>query len=104
MKRFADVRFITASEAARLYRDKARGRAFAPEEIKAIATAVGDDVTFQKHGDIPLSPAEVFALLNEAVVCGPGKPVVLPDISVGPTAAVPAPADPVATGWGRFQR
>src|SRR5207302_11224190 len=34
MKRFPDVQFITASDAAKLYRDKARGRNFTTDELK----------------------------------------------------------------------
>src|SRR5262249_34421822 len=36
IKRFPEVRFITASEAAKLYRDQARGRTFAEVDLKAI--------------------------------------------------------------------
>jgi hypothetical protein len=49
MKRFDDVRFITASEAAKLYSDKAAGHAFTHAELKAIAAGVGDEIGFQKH-------------------------------------------------------
>ncbi len=38
IKRHPDVRFITASEAAKLYADKSRGRKFTPGELKTIAT------------------------------------------------------------------
>src|SRR6266571_3374461 len=68
MKRFPDVQFITALDAAKLYRDKARGRCFTAEGLKAIAAAVGDNVTFQKHKDYALTPSEVFFLLNECLV------------------------------------
>jgi hypothetical protein len=67
MKRFDDVRFITATEAARLYADQARGRKWKPAELRAIAAAVGNDVTFQKRDDYALAPSEVLALLNAYV-------------------------------------
>src|SRR5262249_41540370 len=70
IKRFPDVRFITASEAAKLYRDRARGRRFGPDDIRKIAGAVGDEVTFQKHPDYALSAGEVLALLNDHVAAG----------------------------------
>src|SRR5207302_9167928 len=37
IKRFDDVRFITASEAAELYRDDAQGRAFDTKTVRAVA-------------------------------------------------------------------
>ena len=49
MKRFDDVRFITATEAAKLYRDRAQGRRFTESDLKALAAAVGDDISFQKR-------------------------------------------------------
>jgi hypothetical protein len=65
MKRFDDVRFITATEAAKLYRDKAQGHKFTPDELKALAAGVSQGVTFQKRDDYALSASEVFALLNQ---------------------------------------
>src|SRR5262249_14931394 len=68
IKRFEDVKFITASEAAELYRDRARGRRFTSDELKAIAEQVRDDISFQRHGDYTLSASEVLFLLNNAVL------------------------------------
>jgi hypothetical protein len=67
IKRFDDVRFITATEAAKLYRDKARARSFAGADLKALAASVGEAVSFQTRDDYALSASEVFALLNEFV-------------------------------------
>jgi hypothetical protein len=67
IKRFPEVRFITATEAARIYRDRARGRSFSVSEIKETARAVAEKVTFQEQADYGLSAAETFALLNEYV-------------------------------------
>src|SRR5262249_4652928 len=67
MKRFPEVRFITASETAKLYRDSARGRRFPAAELKSIAEAVGDEITFHKEKDHTLSASEVFLLLNTYV-------------------------------------
>src|SRR5437660_2046563 len=67
MKRFADVQFITATEAAKLYRDKARGRMFTPAELKTIAGAVTDQISFQNNKDYALAASEVFLLLNDYV-------------------------------------
>lgn len=63
MKRFPDVEFITASEAGRLYADRARQRSFGKKEIQAIAEGVGEEVSFQRHGEWSLSASEVFDVL-----------------------------------------
>ena len=64
IKRFPEVRFITASEAAQLYRDRARGRKFSPTDLKAIAATVSEGITFQEHDRYTLSAGEVLLLLN----------------------------------------
>jgi hypothetical protein len=108
MRRFADVQFITASEAARLYRDRARGREFTPAELKRIAAGVTEDVTFQRAGDYTLAPSEVFALLNDYVAQrGAGeKPSAIPLQSTpyGPTEWVAPLTDPVTTDASQFRR
>jgi hypothetical protein len=109
LKRFPDVQFITASEAARLYRDRARGRRFGPEEIKAVAAAVGEEVTFQKHGDYALAPGEVFALLNEYVASHQGggrgaRDIELTSTPYGPTGRVPLLSAAVTTDASQFGR
>src|SRR5262245_8634603 len=67
IERVPDVKFVTATQAARLYEDKARGRKFTPAELKAIAADVGGGVTFQKLDGFTLAASEVLALLNEYV-------------------------------------
>jgi hypothetical protein len=108
MKRFPDVQFITASEAARLYRDSARGRRFGPEQIKAVADGVGAEVTFQKHGDYALTPSEVFALLNEYVASHQGgrvaREIELKSTPYGPTGRVPLMSAAVTTDASQFGR
>jgi hypothetical protein len=108
IKRFPDVQFITASEAARLYRDRARGRRFGPADIKAVAAAVGDEVTFQKHGDYALAPSEVFALLNDFVAAhqgdGAAGEVELKATPYGPTGRVPLLSAAVTTDASQFGR
>ncbi len=108
IRRFADVEFVTASDAARLYRDRARGRAFTQAEIKAIAGAVSRDVTFQQHGDYALSAAEVLALLDKYVVLQTAgqqpQSVTLDAGPLGP-ANQPIPlGEPVTTDWSQFTR
>jgi hypothetical protein len=108
MKHFPDVYFITASEAAKLYRDRAPGRRFDPAEVKAIAAAVGDEATFQRHPDYALSAGEVFALLNDCVAArargqAPGH-LELSVSPLGPTGRVPVLSSPVTTDASQLLR
>ncbi len=108
IKRFPDVQFITASEAAKLYRDRAQGRNFTPAELKTIAEAVNEDVTFQKRGDHTLAASEIFALLNEYVaerVSG-REPAAIECKSTpyGPSNAPPALTTPITADWSQFTR
>ena len=102
MKRFDDVQFITASEAAKLYRDRARGRKFTPAELKTIAAAVGDDVSFQRKNDDSLSASEVFSLLNDYVAeRAAGRTpdaLQLKETPYGPTSDSPALPEAVHDG------
>jgi hypothetical protein len=108
MKRFPDVRFITASEAARLYRDRAQGRRFSLAEIKAIASGVGDEVLFQKHAGYALSAGEVFALLNDLVAARAGGQtpdhLELSASPLGPTGRVPVLTGTVTTDASQLLR
>jgi hypothetical protein len=108
MKRFDDVRFITATEAAKLYRDKAQGHKFTPDESKALAAGVGEGVTFQKRDDYALSASEVFALLNHYVAeksagRDPGN-VELKGTPNGPSNPIAALTDAVTTDDSQFAR
>jgi hypothetical protein len=108
MKRFRDVRFITASDAARLYRDKSRDRRFSPADLKAIAAGVGEEINFQRHGDLTLSASEVFYLLNEYVAAGadglPAEGLQLKSTPYGPTGREPLLSDAVTTDASQFGR
>jgi hypothetical protein len=102
---FDDVRFITASEAARLYRDRARGRKFTADEIRAIASRVTSEVTFQQHDGLALSASETFALLNEFVARGgESEPLELNLSPFGPTEPRPALAGENKVDWSQFSR
>jgi hypothetical protein len=108
MKRFPDVQFVTALEMAELYRDLARGRGFTPADLKAIAAAVGPDISFQKRDDYTLAASEVLSLLNDALlerVAGrePGA-IELKGTPFGPTSPAPPLTEPVTTDWSQFTR
>ncbi|MGH7194063.1 MAG: hypothetical protein ACREJM_11125, partial [Candidatus Saccharimonadales bacterium] len=105
---FADVRFITAREAAELYRDRAQGRRFEPEELKAIAAAVGDEAMFQRRGDHCLSAAEVFWLLNQ-FIAGQGEKkasgsITLDRSPLGPAEAAVALENNATADWSQVVR
>jgi hypothetical protein len=107
IKRFPEVRFITASEAAKLYRDRTRDRRFTPAELEAIAKNVGGDVSFQTHDDYALSASEVFALLNAYVDGASGAnttSLTLKKTLLGPTGRVPLMTGTVTTDASQFRR
>jgi hypothetical protein len=114
IKRFPEVRFITASEAARIYRDKARGRAFSDSEVVETARAVSENVTFQQRAEYELSAAEMFALLNECVLLqndrdcsGPFTTPATTHIETspyGPTGQSPVLTTSLTTDWSQFIR
>jgi hypothetical protein len=108
MKRFPEVQFITASEAARLYADRARGKSFSRSELKAIAKGVGEEITFQKHKGYALAASEVFFLLNEVVAReANGKTVQevkLEDTPLGPTSRVVRLEAAVTTDASQLKR
>jgi hypothetical protein len=104
IKRFPEVRFITASEAAKLYRDRSRQHRFTAADIEAIAKAVGDEVSFQTHKDYALSASEVFALLNAYVAETPAEQLTVKNTPLGPTSRVPLLAETVTTDASQFRR
>lgn len=63
IQRFEDVRFITATDAAKIWRDQSYDHVFTPDGIRKIAANVGSDISFQRVGDATFSPSEVFALI-----------------------------------------
>jgi hypothetical protein len=108
MARFPEVKFITASEAAKLYKDTARGHCFSLSELKKIAEAVSDNVDFQKTEGYALSPAEVLLLLNH-FVAEEGRDrqilgVTLKNSPFGPSSPSPALADDVTADWSQVTR
>jgi Polysaccharide deacetylase len=108
IKRFPDVKFITAKQAARIYRDKARGRKFSIEELKALATGIQENVTFQKCGDFHVTAGESFFLLNEYVLRHiAGKAPESLDLTIsplGPTGTVANLSEAIHTDASQFSR
>src|SRR5581483_265156 len=108
MKRFPEVQFITASQAAQLYRDTARGRAFTPAELKKIAAGVTENVSFQQHDAYALSASEVLSLLNQYVaerVAGRAPAsITLESTPYGPSEWVAPQTEAVTTDASQFTR
>ncbi len=106
--RFPEVQFITASEAAKLYKDKARGRCFSRSELKMVAEAVSDNVNFQKREGYALSVAEVLLLLNRYVAEeGRGRQILgvtLKNSPYGPSSPSPALVDAITADWSQVTR
>ena len=102
------MHFITASDAAEIYRDQASHHQFGPADIRKIGRSVGNEVGYQKHGDFALTPAEVMYLLVQSVVdrtSGKGTPVLaLHDSPLGPTGTAPAMPEEVTTDLNQFTR
>src|SRR5437762_4818343 len=96
MRQFGDVKFITASQAVRLYADSARDRTWKTADVKQLAAAVGDDPGFQRHAasspadSYTLSAAEVLAILSRFVsahAAGKDAPIEYPGSPYGPSSA-----------------
>ena len=108
IKHFPEVRFITASQAARLYKDQAQGRKFTPAELKAIARGVKEHVSFQRREGYALAAGEIFTLLNDYVAeRAAGKSpssVELTTTPYGPSSPVASLSGPVRTDWSQFGR
>ncbi|HMC64471.1 MAG TPA: hypothetical protein VKI65_06005 [Gemmataceae bacterium] len=108
IKRFPEVQFITATEVAKVYRDKTRGRKFTPAELKDVAQAITENVSFQRQGDCALATSEVFALLNDYVVerAAGREPtsIELKATPFGPSNPVTTLTELVTTDWSQFSR
>ena len=102
IKRFNDVKFVTATEALAIYRDQAVGREFGADEIKTIAARVGTEITFQTRDGSTLAPSEILYLLNTFLV--ENKPVKLGGTPFGPSNPALNMAQVVTTDASQFTR
>ena len=110
-KSFPGVRFVTASEAYVICRDKAQGRAFSAQELAQVASQVKPAITFQVSADYSLSASEIFYLLNSLVSRyvsnGAIGEVTLAGTPYGPASrayGLTMPADATKIGWSQFSR
>lgn len=102
IKRFDDVQFITASDAAKLYRDAACGRSFSEKDLRTIAGRMADGVTFQRNDDYALTASEIFVLLNEYVASR--TTATLKCTPLGPTGSSAPMTEPIKVDGNQVSR
>lgn len=66
IKAQAGARFVTATELMEIYRDTAMSRSFGPQDLRRLARALQQEVTFQRFDTYALSAADMFGLLTDA--------------------------------------
>jgi hypothetical protein len=110
-KSFPGVRFVTASEAYLLCRDKAQARTFSAQQLAHVASQVKPGITFQVYEDYTLSASDTFYLLNNLVSRyvsdGSIAAVTLADTPYGPASqayGVTLPSGAMKIGWSQFSR
>ena len=108
---FPGVRFITASEAHVLCRDKAQGRIFTAQDLLAVASQVKPGITFQVYGDYSLAASDIFSLLNGLVAGyasrGSITEMKLAEAPYGPASqayGLAMPSGPMQIAWSQFSR
>jgi hypothetical protein len=108
IKRFPEVQFITATQAAKLYRDRAREHRFLPSELKTIAGSISEEINYYKTPEYALSPAEIFALLNQWVADQSAQrkrdAAFLAMSPIGPVGPTGPTEDSLTTTASQFQR
>jgi peptidoglycan/xylan/chitin deacetylase (PgdA/CDA1 family) len=108
LKSFPKVRFVTASEALKVYADAAQKRTFSAEELTDIARQVGPDISFQERDGYNLSASEQMELLNkfveERIRKNDSAPIVLDGTPYGPSSEFPAMSQNVEVPWSQFSR
>ena len=110
-KSFPGVRFVTASEAYVICRDKTQGRRFTAAELARVASQVKPGITFQVSDDYSLSASDIFYLLNDLVTLhvsnGAIGEVTLPGTPYGPASrafGLTMPAAATKISWSQFSR
>ena len=101
-----NVETVTATDLLKLYPDKAAGRAFDRDELRALAAALSEGITFQRVGDSAVSAAEAFGMIAEAlshiVSHRHIKTSVTCNQVFNPTRGVLAPSREFSASWQAF--
>ena len=94
MQSLPNVHFVSGTDMVRLYRDMLPSKQFSGDRIRDIARSLVREITFQRSGDVYLSPAESFSVLlrwhlrksgEESVAAIPGLLGPYRQESAGPT-------------------
>ena len=110
MKSFQQVRFITGSDAVKLFPDLAHTREFSTKDVSDIAEAVTPEVSFQTRGDYALSPSEIFEVLDTYVgkaITGRTSvvaPFEIANTPYGPAVHPPQLQQAIDVPWDQFAR
>ena len=108
LKSFPRVQFITASEAADLFRDPVLNHVFSAQEVAAIAGQVDANVSFQEAEGYNLTASEVFYVINRymaAVVQRQGTEALLLERTPWGPSSTPQPlAGNLTASWSQVAR
>jgi hypothetical protein len=106
MKSFPNVEFETASQALRLFPDRAQKHVYSTQEVARIAGQVEPEVSFQVHDAYNLSPSEEFLILNDFVVNvirkQVGAPILLDGAPNGPSSPPVQQPGSFDVSWSDF--
>jgi hypothetical protein len=105
--RFEDVRFITASDAAKMWRDQAHDHTFTPNGIRQMAANFGQVISFQRVGEASFSPSELFGLIVGQLAASLNRVQLdrfrLSCSPLGPTNEAPALKAPITVSADEFR-
>ncbi len=108
MARFPRVKFITASDAAQLYRDTAQKRVYSRQELAEIAGQVDSEISFQVYSGYTLAPSEVFSLITfylaQQISDRSNTPITLSGTPLGPSTPAPQLRGLQDIPWDQFFR
>jgi len=99
-----DVRVCSGEDIVAGYPDGARGRAFTQDELIRVAEALGDQLSYQRHGDVTLSAAEAAYVLALALAAPALPREVTLDASPDGPATRATPSVPDSTDVDEVRR
>lgn len=103
-----NVRTTCASELCSLYPDRAAGRSFSRDEVRALAANLAGEANFQRLDDVTVSAAEAFGMLveylGECVATGGLPEGVVCRPVFNPTSRPQGIATGITIAWEEFRR
>ena len=100
-----NVKGTCAKDLLRLYPDRAQGRTFSRDELRALAAGLSNEINFQRVGDAYVSASESFGLLVNclgAYAAGGSLPAGVEFAPVYNPTRHPKPAANVSVSWSVF--